>query len=247
VNGAPGEQRTRWGRGGRRRRSERLAAWRHRWNARLVRFAAAEVLAGALIVTTWSVLAGVGVGPLLVVAILMAAGLWLHLASVETGNHTLLWMTSAWLLVLMIVAAESTLGGLSPLSYSIASFTVFGHNELVRLNYARRRGAEIDEEVYVASAIGVGTAGLVAVIGIGVAQPLAEGGDRSWLWMPAAAVVLIGVGSLLTLLPARRAPRASRQRWRPGDRIPPQPLGQDSSGSNRRGPGAMLGPGARRR
>ena len=207
----------------------RLAAWRLRWYQRMVRFAAPEVIAGALIAITWTILAVLGSVPLLLTVVLMAISLLIHLAAVESGNHALLWATTGWLLILMIIAAEGTFGGLRPLSYAIASLTILGHNELVRVSYARRRGAEVDEEVYVASAIGVGLAGVVAVIGIGGAQALAGATGRTWLWMPAAALVLIALGALLTVLPARNAPRPHRHRWRPGDRIPPQPLGQETT------------------
>ena len=80
--------------------------------------------------------------------------------------------------------------------------------------------------MYVASAIGLGLVGVVSVIGIGLASAFDGEGDRSWLWMAAAlAVVFIGA-ILMTAIPRRRVPGSSSGRWRPGDRIPPQPLGQ---------------------
>jgi hypothetical protein len=157
-------------------------------------------------------------------------GLWLHLVAVETGNHAVLWLTTGWLLILMLVASQATFARFGPLSYTVASATALAHNELVRISYARRRRGLVDESTYVSAAIGFGLASMVAVIGIGLAQLLADTStNRSWLFMPVAALALVGLGLAITVVPVRNAPRADRHRWRPGDRIPPQPLGDDGT------------------
>ncbi|MGB5756619.1 MAG: hypothetical protein WBM50_06865, partial [Acidimicrobiales bacterium] len=62
---------------------------------------------------------------------------------------------------------------------------------------------------------------------VALAEVASGGGQRSWLWMPGAVVLLLVIGFALAIGPTRRATEASRQRWQPGDRIPPQPLAPD--------------------
>jgi hypothetical protein len=61
---------------------------------------------------------------------------------------------------------------------------------------------------------------------VAVAQPLAERDDGRWWWMPLGVTLLLVTAAAIAFIPARNAPTASRHRWRPGDRIPPQPLGE---------------------
>lgn len=205
---------------------ERWAATADRWRTRLRWFAAPEVVISSLIVVFWALLATVGRGSAPVLLAAVAISLWVHLAAVESGNHSLTWVATGLVLLLTIAAATTFFGGLEPISYTLAALVALAHNELVRLNLARRRSAVIDEDVYVASAISLAMVGLVSGVGIGVAQFLTQSADRSWLWMAATAGVLTVAAVLLTTLPGRKGPPGLRDRWRPGDRIPPQPLGE---------------------
>ncbi len=187
-----------------------------------------ESMGAAVIMTIWAVLAGQAAGTLGVV-LAVAVAWFLHAAAVETGSHVSLWLSTAGLLILVVVAAAVTLQGLHPVLLAGAGATVLAHNELVRLNYTRRRRAEVDPEVFRSSSIAITLAGVLAVIGIAVANGLATGDERTWLWMPIATGAIMVVGLGLSLLPTWRAPEASRQRWLPGERIPPPPpqdLGQ---------------------
>jgi hypothetical protein len=94
---------------------------------------------------------------------------------------------------------------------------------MIRLNYTRRRRADVDPSVFQSSAIVITVAGVLAVVGVAVANSLAGDDGRTWLWMPVATGALLVIGIGLSLLPAWRAPEASRQRWLPGERIPPPP------------------------
>lgn len=181
-----------------------------------------ESMAGAVIMTVWAVLAGQAAGTVgVLVAVIVA---WfLHGAAVETGSHVSLWLATAGLLILVVVAAAVTLEGLHPVLLAGAGATVLAHNELIRLNYTRRRLADVDPEVFQSSSIAITLAGVLAVVGIAVANGLATGDERSWLWMPVATGALMVIGLGLSLLPTWRAPEASRQRWLPGERIPPPP------------------------
>ena len=97
-------------------------------------------MVAALIITVWAALAGMVLGTGgVVVAVIVA---WvLHGAAVETGNHVSLWLSTAGLLILVVVASAVTLDGLHPVLLAGAGATVLAHNELVRLNYTRRRHA----------------------------------------------------------------------------------------------------------
>jgi len=181
-----------------------------------------ESMAAALIMTIWAVLAGQAAGTIGVIVAVIVAG-FLHGAAVETGSHVSLWLATAGLLILVVVAAAVTLSGLHPVLLAGAGATVLAHNELIRLNYTRRRLAAVDPEIFQSSSIAITLAGVLAVIGIAVANGLATGDERTWLWMPVATGALLVIGLGLSLLPTWRAPEASRQRWLPGERIPPPP------------------------
>lgn len=197
-----------------------------------------ESMAAAVIITVWAALAGQAGGTLgVVVAVLVA---WfLHAAAVETGSHVSLWLSTAGLLILVVVASAVTLRGLHPVLLAGAGATVLAHNEMIRLNYTRRRRAEVDPSVFQSSAIAITVAGVLAVVGVAVANSLAGNDERTWLWMPVATGALLVIGVGLSLLPTWRAPEASRQRWLPGERIPPPPpsvSGSDSTPAVGTGP-----------
>ena len=216
---------------------DRLGAWGERTGQRLVdgviRHARLlgdpESMVAALIMTVWATLAGLAAGTIgVVVAVVIA---WvLHAMAVETGSHVTLWLSTAGLLILVVIASAGTFGDLHPVLLAAAGTTVLAHNELIRLNYSRRRSARVDDQIFQSSALAVGLAGLLAVVGVAIVSGLQSGGDRSWLWMPVATAALMAVGFGLSLLPTRRAPEASRRRWLPGERIPPPPPGHERAG-----------------
>lgn len=181
-----------------------------------------ESMVAALIVTLWSILAAID-GGMWSVLVSLCIGWFLHVTAVETGSHVSLWLTTAALLIMVVLASAITFDGLGPVPLAAAGATVLVHNELVRLNYTRRRRAVIDPEVFRTAPLGAIVAGVLAVIGATLIGVLSDTEDRSWLWMPVATGVLIAIGLALTLLPVRGAPPASRERWQPGERMPPPP------------------------
>ena len=217
--------------------ADRLLAWFDRSGQRIVDGVVGharllgdpESMVAALIVTVWATLAGLAGGTIGVI-VAVVVGWLLHAMAVETGSHVTLWLSTAGLLILVVVASATTFDDLPPVLLAAAGTTVLAHNELVRLNYTRRRRAEVDDRIFQSSALVVGLAGLLAVVGVAIAGGLESGGDRSWLWMPVATAALMAVGFGLSLLPTRRAPEASRRRWLPGERIPPPPPDHDRSG-----------------
>ncbi len=182
-----------------------------------------ESMVGWFIVTLWCVLAGF-TGGVLVMVILLAIGWFVHAAAVESGNHVTLWLTTAMLLILIVLASQLTFDGLPPVLLAAAGSTALIHNELVRLNYTRRRNAVVHEAVYHGSGLAMAAAVAIGVVGVALLQIFSSGGQRTWLWMPAAAGALMAIGFALALGPLRKATESSKERWMPGDRIPPQPL-----------------------
>ena len=182
-----------------------------------------ESMVGWFIVTLWCVLAGLE-GGVAAMVILLAVGWFVHAAAVESGSHVLLWLATAMLLILVVVASQLTFGGLSPVLLAGAGASALLHNELVRLNYTRRRNALVHEAVYHASGLALAGAATVGIVGVAIIQILATGGQRTWLWMPATAGLLLLIGFALALGPLRKATESSKERWMPGKRIPPQPL-----------------------
>lgn len=185
-----------------------------------------ESMIGAFIVTVWTVLAGMWGGWILIL-ILLGMVWTLHIIAVESGNHVVLWLTTSALLMLIVIASQTVFGGLPPILLAAAGATALAHNELVRLNYSRRRGAVVHDAVFHASALALTGASVIGIIGVALAEVARSGGERSWLWMPVAVVALMLIGYGLSIGPARKTAKANAERWQPGDRIPPQPLGRE--------------------
>ena len=202
---------------------DRFAAY---WQRRWVRLSDPESMIGLFIMTLWTTLAGFG-GGWPVVLVLVVIGFAIHAVAVESGNHGMLWFATASLLIFIVIASETLAGGMGSIPLAVAGATALGHNELVRFNYARRRDARIDEDLYLTSTIGVTAAGAIGLLGVVLIELPGSGGDRSWLWVPAAAVGLLAIGFGLTLIPTLGAEPSSKERWEPGERIPPQPLGRE--------------------
>ncbi len=206
--------------------SPRIVTRRERWLVRRQHFSKPEVIAGSVIITTWAMAATIGAGWLPLVLVAIGVGLWVHLAAVETGSHIMMWLATALVLGFVVMASAILFVDLTAVSYAMAGVIALGHNELIRLNQARRRQATIDEEVYVKASIGIGMVALVTVGSIAAVELLSGDDGTAWWWMELGIIVLLALAAALTIVPARNAPPSSRDRWRPGDRIPPQPLGK---------------------
>ncbi|MGH1491003.1 MAG: hypothetical protein ACRBK7_16685 [Acidimicrobiales bacterium] len=185
-----------------------------------------ESMIAAFILTVWTVLGSMWAGwPAILFT--LAVTWTLHALAVESGNHVLLWLATSVLLVLIVISSQTAFGGLPPILLAVAGGTALGHNELVRLNYTRRRNAVVHDGVFRASAIAVGGASLIGLLGVTLAQLSASGEQRNWLWMPAAVGLLLVIGFALAIAPARQGGNPKVERWQPGQRIPPQPLGKE--------------------
>jgi len=189
---------------------------------RLAALATPETALGCLIAVGWALAASVQILPPALVAVIVALTIGLHLVTVDSGSFSLLWIATGWVLLMIVVASRSVLGDVDPLWFTVAGVTALAYNELIRLGHARRRNARVDRSIALSSAIGVGLAGLLAVIGIGVSGPLAAVAGRSWLWMPLAVAVVAALAIAFVVGPTLGAPTAHKDRWKPGDRIPPR-------------------------
>lgn len=192
------------------------------WRRRLRALATPETATGCLIAVAWAVLASAPLLPLSLVTFIVLLTIGLHLTTVDSGSFSLLWITTGWVLLLIVVSTRSILDGADPLLFTAAGITALGHNELIRLAYARRRNARVDRSIYTSSAIGVGLAGLLAIIGIGLSDPIAQAVGRSWLWMPVTIGIVVAIALGFVVVPTLGAPTAHKDRWQPGDRIPPR-------------------------
>ena len=189
---------------------------------RLAALATPETALGCAIGAGWAVLASIELLPVSLVAFIVLLTIAVNLVTVDSGNFTLLGITTGWLLLLIVVSTRSVLDDADPILFTIAGFSALVHNELVRVAYARRRNAVIDRSALASSATGIGLVGLLATIGIGTSEPLAEAVGRSWLWMPVGVAVVGLVALAFAVVPTIGAPTAHKDRWRPGDRIPPR-------------------------
>ncbi len=184
-----------------------------------------ESVLGLLLYSVWAVLAGLWTGWIGIV-LLLIIGWLLHAGAVESGNHVMLWLSTAVLLTYVVVASEASFGGLPPAVLAVAGTTVLAHNELVRIGYGRRRRAVLHEQVFQASSLALVLCGALAVLAVAITDLVNQGSERSWLWMVAAVAMLFALGLALAIAPSFASNDASRKRWRPGARIPPQPLPQ---------------------
>lgn len=223
-------------------------AWLGRWAASLRRV---EVVAGAAILAGWSAAALGGVVPVPVAVVAAIGAIALHLAAVDTGSFSLLWLATGVALALITVAGRTLLAGADPILFTGAGITALAHNELLRATYAGRRGAIVDRQVRRSSTLGTVLAGLVALLAVGLAAPLADqDAQRSWLWTPLALGVVMLVLVCFTVGPTWSAPEVSKERWQPGDRLPPHRphVSDGGTGADRPGTpaGAVGAPGRRR-
>ncbi len=186
---------------------------------------APELVLAVLIMVAWTVIAYLPFGPtILVIALVLM--ITLHYVAADTGRYSWLWLATGALLLCVVVAytVDGGLGRWGPLALAAGGSTVLIYNECVRLNHLRRRNPVIGPSIYPAAAGAVGVSCLLGGAGAALALELIDRGDRPFFWLPITAGVLFAVTVGLLVVPGRLAPHSSRERWRPGVRIPPAPL-----------------------
>lgn len=186
---------------------------------------APELLLAVIIMTGWTVIAYVPLGPT-IAAIALILMITLHYVAADTGRFSWLWLATGALLLCVIVAyaGDGVLAGRGPLMLAVGGSTALVYNECVRLNHLRRRNPVIGPSIYPTAVVAVAVSCLLGVGGTALALGLVNRGSQPWFWLPIAAGVLFAVTVGLLVVPGRLAPHASRERWKPGVRIPPAPV-----------------------
>lgn len=185
------------------------------------RFADPESMIAAFIITCWTAIAMLPFS--LVGLVLLLVVTWLlHGLAVQTGQPAFLWMATGSVLIVSMIPL---LGGAFPAGvWAFAGATALAYFQLVSLNGLRRRQAEVDVTVFQISGIAIAASGAAGVLGVSLADAVAREGERSWLWVPASLAMLFVLGLAMAVVPTRFATATSRERWVPGERIPPAPV-----------------------
>jgi hypothetical protein len=205
------------------RMKARLAAWAR---LRLARQGHPETMVAALIATVWAVLATLEFSLPVMFGVLIVT--WLvHGTAIESGQYVLLWMSTGMIVLMILVAVPLVLLRNQPLPLALAGSTALIYNEAIRFSYVRRRKTELSPSLGLAAGFYTAGAAVLGVFGVIMADSVNNQPDQSWLWMLSATIALVAVGLAFTVIPGREAPGTSSDRWEPGQRIPPQPLGRE--------------------
>lgn len=181
-----------------------------------------EWLLGLAIMLLWAVIAFANAGLLFGVGAVVF-GVILHYVAMETGSHSWMWLATGAVLLYVLVAYVVVLDEIGPLALTVGGASALAYNETVRVNYMRRREAQVDPSLFIGSTVAVTVAAAVGLVGVGATVALQGEAPRAWLWMPAAILTLFTVAYVLVIAPTIRAPADSDRRWVPGARIPPPP------------------------
>lgn len=202
----------------------------------LVRYSAPELVVSHLIVGMLVLVSSLGLFSVVVFLVLAVVAGAAHIGAVEAGRADVLWMATTIVAVLGLLTLLIYQAQAPPLSLAMIAVVALAYNEAIRLSFGRRRNGVISEAVLQRSAVGIGAIAFGAIVVVQVAVAL-EGDveDRPWLWMPAAALALTVVIVAVLWIPSVGRRPVDRQRWRPGERIPPPPLPQVSDQHHRYG------------
>ncbi len=148
--------------------------------------------------------------------------LFLYL-SIKNGSHGFLTTTALYTLAISTLAV-SVHEWLMPLSLILAGSSALFVTDLARLNFARRRDAVLPASLVASTLLMTGTVTVVSLLSFGLLLGLAdESGNRSWLWVPAIAGVLLALTAGATFILSRSSAHSQAGRWKPGDTMLPPP------------------------
>lgn len=193
-------------------------------------FGSSPALVAIAMMVVVSILATLGVHP---VGTLMVAaiGVTLTLITIDSGGHSMLVFSGAFLLFALALSFER-LGLEGVVAWAGAGVIVLAYADAVRLCFALRRHGAIEGGVYQGVLVGlaivtVGSmATAVAVEGLGRID-----GNSSWLLVPLALVLaVIGVVGLAIAM-SHSPGQFDKRRWKPGERLmaPPRSAADDPS------------------
>lgn len=167
------------------------------------------------------------IGTLMVVAI----GVVLTMITIDTGGHSMLMFSGAFLLLALGLAIDRLeVGGALP--WALAGVVMLAFADAVRLCFAERRDGLIEGKVYGSVLVGFG----IVVLASGVTAAVVAGlssvdTNANWLLVPLAlALAVIGLVGLAIAV-SRSPGQFDKRRWKPGERLmaPPRSADDDPS------------------
>lgn len=197
---------------------------------RLELYTTPAALVAIMMMVAASVVGTIGNHPA-AMAMVVILGVAMTLITIDTGSHSML-MFSAAFLAMVLALAVSRLGIGGALPWTVVGLVLLGFADATRLAFAVRRDADVEPAVTVSVIVGL------AVVSVG---SLATGGlvaildnsatNASWLLVPLALILaVIGVVGLAVAM--GRAPgQYDKRRWQPGERLlaPPREASDDPS------------------
>lgn len=165
--------------------------------------------------------------PLLGLLATLSIGLGLLALTLISGDHILTVLTVLYACVVCIgvYAAMSDDVDDPPWAVMIpVGLLLLMLFDLIRVSHARRRQAEVSNQLLGPAILGSLGAGVLSVVSAVVVFVVSQGGEGvSWLWTPVAMGVLLVLGVVFVVVPRLGTSEADRRRWTPGESIPPGP------------------------
>lgn len=190
-------------------------------------FTSPEAIGAAVIMGLLTMAPLVAGMPLFGLLFTMAIGLGLLALTLISGDHILTVLTVMYAGVVCIAvylsmtdnASDPPWGVMIPVG--VVLLVLF---DLIRVSHARRRQAEVSNELLGPSILGPLSAGLLSVVSAVIVWLVGQEGEGvSWLWTPVAVGVVLALGAVLIVVPRLGSSEPDRKRWTPGDSIPPGP------------------------
>ncbi len=164
-------------------------------------------------------------------AIVVLLGVALTLITIDTGSHSML-MFSAAFLVMVLALAVNLLGIDGPLPWTVVGLIVLAFADAMRLAFAGRRNAEVEPAVIGSVLVGFAMVAAGSLLTGGLVVVLSDSAtNASWLLVPLALVMAV-VGAVGLAVGMGRSPGVhDKRRWRPGERLlaPPREASDDPS------------------
>lgn len=159
--------------------------------------------------------------------------------AVDNGSHGFVGVMAVFLLCLSAAGVAAD-GWSTPLGLIPAGATAYVATDLLRLNFARRRGAELSQEVVTGTLVSSSAVCGASMLSILLLTALsADTADRSWVWVPIASGILVGLAAALTFGLGRSSARRRKLEasspdvrdqdpaphgWKPGEVMLPPPI-----------------------
>ncbi len=190
---------------------------------------APEAIGACTIAGFWTLsllLLGGSIVAIIFISLLAIAAVGATIVAVDAGSAAMSFMVGVYLTI--VGSATMTSLDLGPLGIVVVAVSIMLYLDLLRLSFARRRTDGLDDALFVRTIGSSAIVGVLSVLSIVIALTVTGGdsaGDssRSWLWVPMAIGVIIVPAVVLVIASGRRSGQYDKRRWRPGERMLPQP------------------------